>query len=57
MSKIMEDFAREEREEAQIETAVKLLEQGDMSEARIKEFFNFTDEQMKLVKAQVAVLA
>ena len=57
MCKIMEDFAREERDERDIETAAKLLEQGDMSETRIKEFFNFTDEQMKLVKEQVAVLA
>ena len=48
----MEEFARKEE---RIETAVKRLEQGDMSEARIKEFFNFDDTQMKLVKEQVAV--
>lgn len=61
MCRIMEEFAREEREEAkeetQIEMAAKLLEQGDMSEERVKEFFNLTDAQMKLVKEQVAVLA
>jgi len=57
----MEEFAKEERteakEETQIEMAAKLLEQGDMSEKRVKELFNFTDAQMKLVKEQVAVLA
>ena len=57
MSRIMEEFAQEVREECDIETAAKLLEQGDMSEERVKEFFNFTDAQMKLVKEQVAVLA
>ena len=61
MCKIMEDFAREEREEARgerdIETASKLLEQKKMSEAEIADFFNFTNEQMKLVKEHVSVLA
>ena len=54
MCRIMEEFAKEE---TQIEMAAKLLEQGDMSEKRVKELFNFTDAQMKLVKEQVAVLA
>ena len=61
MCRIMEEFAKEEqaeaKEETQIEMAAKLLEQGDMSEKRVKELFNFTDAQMKLVKEQVAVLA
>ena len=57
MCKIMEDFAREERDERDIETAAKLLEQKKMSEAEIADFFNFTDKQMKLVKEQLAVLA
>jgi hypothetical protein len=57
----MEEFAKEElaeaKEETQIEMAAKLLEQGDISEKRVKELFNFTDTQMKLVKEHVAVLA
>lgn len=57
MCKIMEDFAKEEREERDIETAAKLLEQKKMTEAEIAEFFNFTDEQMKLVKEQLVVIA
>lgn len=57
MGRIMEEFAQEVREECDIETATKLLEQGYMTEERVKEFFNFTDAQMKLVKEQVAVLA
>ncbi|MBP3771145.1 MAG: PD-(D/E)XK nuclease family transposase [Treponema sp.] len=57
MCKIMEDFAKEERDERDIETAAKLLEQKKMSEQEIADFFNFSDEQMKLVKKQVIVLA
>ncbi len=53
MCKIMEDFAKEEREEANIETAVKLLKAGDMTEARVQEFFNFTEKQMKAVKEKL----
>ena len=56
MCKIMEEFAKEEREETQIETAAKLLKNGDMTESRVKEFFNFNDEQMKTVKEQVSIL-
>ena len=50
MCRIMKDLIAEERVETNIETASKLLEQGDMTEDRIKEFFNFSDEQMKRVK-------
>lgn len=61
MCKIMEDFAREEREEAKaerdIETAAKLLSKGEMSEEKIKDFFGFTAEQMDLVKQEVSVQA
>lgn len=57
MCRIMEEFAKEEREETRIETAAQLLEQGKMTEKEIAEFFKFTEEQMKAVKAKVAVLA
>lgn len=59
MCKIMEDFAKEEREEAKaerdIETASRLLAKGEMSEEKIKDFFGFTDAQMNLVKQEVVV--
>ena len=32
------------------------LKNGDMTESRVKEFFNFNDEQMKTVKEQVSIL-
>ena len=61
MCRIMEDFAKEERDEAKIEEriemAVKLLESGDMTEERIKELFKLTDEQMQTIKEKVSVLA
>ena len=40
----------EAKEERDIETAAKLLKKNKMTEEEIKEFFNFTDEQMKSVK-------
>lgn len=57
MCKIMEEFAKEEREETRIETAVQLLEQKKMTEKEIAEFFKFTEEQMQTVKNKVSVLA
>ena len=57
MCKIMEDFAKEERAERDLETAVKLIEQGKMTEEEVAEFYHFTKAQMKLVKEKVAVLA
>ena len=61
MCRIMKDLIDEERAESitetKIETASKLLEQRKMSEAEIATFFNFTDEQMRLVKEQVAAFA
>ena len=47
MCRIMEDFAKEERKERDIEVATKILEKGEMSEERIKELFNLTDNQRK----------
>lgn len=57
MCRIMEDFAKEQRAERDFETAVKLIEQGKMTEEEVAEFYHFTKAQMKLVKEKVAVLA
>lgn len=57
MSRIMEDFAKEERSERDFETAVKLIEQGKMTEEEVAEFYHFTKAQMKLVKERVPILA
>ena len=48
---------KEERAERDLETAVKLIEQGKMTEEEVAEFYHFTKAQMKLVKEKVAVLA
>ena len=45
------------RAERDLETAVKLIEQGKMTEEEVAEFYHFTKAQMKLVKEKVAVLA
>ena len=57
MCRIMEDFAKEERKERDLETAAKLIEQGKMTEEEVAEFYKFTKAQMKAVKEKVAVLA
>ena len=57
MCRIMEDFAKEERAERDLETAVKLIVQGKMTEEEVAEFYHFTKAKMKLVKEKVAVLA
>lgn len=57
MSRIMEEFLKEEREKTTIEISARLLESGDMTEERIKELFKLTEEQMKAIKEKVAVLA
>lgn len=61
MSRIMEEFAKEERKEAvkerDFELATKILENGKMSEERVKELFNLTDKQIKAIKEKVSVLA
>ena len=57
MSRIMRELIEEERMEAQLETAAKLIGQDIMKEDRIKDFFGFTDEQMKHVKEQAAAFA
>lgn len=55
MCRIMEQMAKEEREEERIEMAAKLLESGDMTEERVKELFKLTEKQMKAIKERVAV--
>ena len=57
MCKIMEDFGKEEREEGKFETIATLLESGKMSEEEIAELYKLTDDQMKLVKEYISVLA
>ena len=56
MCRIMEQMAKEERDERTIEMAAKILDSGDMTEARIKELFNLSDKQMRVIKERVAVL-
>ena len=51
------EITEDVEDRTKIETAAKLLANGDMTEARIKEFFNFSDSQMKSVKKQITVLA
>ena len=46
-----------DRAERDLETAVKLIEQGKMTEEEGAEFYHFTKAQMKLVKEKVAALA
>lgn len=57
MCKIMEEFAKEEREERDIETAAKLVKKEKMTEKEVAEFFNFTEKQMQAVKEQIAEMA
>ena len=47
---------KEVRKERDLETAVKLIEQGKMTEEEVAEFYKFTKAQMKVVKEKVAVL-
>ena len=55
--KFKKEITEDVEDRTKIETAAKLLANGDMTEARIKEFFNFSDSQMKSVKKQITVLA
>jgi len=52
----MEEYLKEVRKERDLETAVKLIEQGKMTEEEVAEFYKFTKAQMKVVKEKVAVL-
>ena len=55
MSRIMEEFAKEERADKELEMCVKLLESGKMSESEIIELFNLTEEQIKAIHERMAV--
>ncbi|MBQ1644486.1 MAG: hypothetical protein II103_08160 [Treponema sp.] len=61
MSRIMEEFLKEERKEERekttIEISAKLLESGKLTEEEIAEIFKLSARQMKAIKERVAVLA
>ena len=57
MCRIMEEFAKEERNERTIEIAKKLLESGKLTEEEIAEMLKLSARQMKAIKEKVAVLA
>ena len=57
MCRIMEQMAKEERAERDLEIATKLLEQGKLSDKEIAELLNLTEKQMQAIKEKVAVLA
>ena len=57
MSRIMEDFLKEEREDETIKLLAILLKSGSMSEENIKELFKLSKKQMQAIKERVAVLA
>ena len=57
IAEVILEVIEETKDKTKFETAAKLLANGDMTEARIKEFFNFSDSQMKSVKKQITVLA
>ena len=57
MSRIMEEFLKEVREDETIRLLAILLKSGSMSEEKIKKLFKLTKKQMKTIKERVAVLA
>ena len=57
MCKIMEDFAKEERAEERIETAVQILKDGKMTETELIYYFHLSPEQMAKVKEQLEAYA
>ena len=57
MSRIMEEFRKEIREEESIRLAAIVLKSGDITEERLKELFKFTKKQMTAIKEKAAVLA
>ena len=57
MCRIMEEFAKEERDERTIEMAAKILELGKMTEEELIAAFKLTAKQMKAIKERVAVMA
>jgi len=61
MSRIMEEFGKEERKEAvkerNIQVAIKLLKQGKLSETEISELLGLSEKQMKDIKEKVLITA
>ena len=57
MCRIMEEMAKEERDERTIEMAAKILELGKMTEEELIAAFKLTAKQMKAIKERVAVMA
>lgn len=47
MCRIMEEMAKEERDEKNIEMAAKILESGKMTEEELTEMFKLTAKQLK----------
>ena len=56
MSKNMEDFLKEERQEEKYRIVATLLECSYKKEEQIKELFNLVDKEMKLIKESCTVL-
>ncbi len=56
MCRIMKEMAKEEREEARIEMAAKILELGKMTEEELIGTFNLTAKQIKAIRERVSVL-
>lgn len=56
MSRIMEEFLKEVREDETIRLLAILLKSGSMTEENIKKLFKLTKKQMKAIKERVAVL-
>lgn len=57
MSRIMEEFLKEVREDETIRLLAILLKSGSMSEENIKKLFKLTKKQIKAIKERVAVVA
>ena len=57
MSRIMEEFLKEVREDETIRLLAILLKSGSMSEENIKKLFKLTKKQIKALKERVAVIA
>ena len=57
MSRIMEEFLKEVREDETIRLLAILLKSGSMSEENIKKLFKLTKKQIKAIKERVVVLA
>ncbi len=57
MSRIMDEFRKEIREEERIKLAAIVLKSGKIPEEKLKQLFKFTEKQMAAIKAKAAKLA